>query len=263
MRDLVNMNIGNQNIQSDIESLIGHIKTFPMDIEARLALVQMYCLDANWEKALQLTDVVLKLRPDNHIEKLLKNNILCEIQRSQIFSGKQLPTIYCDDDFCCEQMQLLQQYHAHNHDRLLQIFEPLAKKASCCATIVTKSGENYHDDWLDSDFRLASIVEVFLQNQYYWLPLKSIRKIDFWQVEILTDKLWLRAKIQLINGDNFAAFIPARYPTSQNHSDEIKYCQITSWQEILGLPIAFGQKVITSGITDIALLDINYIEMSE
>lgn len=102
-----------------------------------------------------------------------------------------------------------------------------------------------------------------MQDQYFWLPLNAISSISFWKNEILTDILWRRAEIKLKNNENFAVFIPARYPIQNQTSDDIKLNKITEWKEVQGLSIASGQKMLTSGYTDIAFLDIKKILTNE
>lgn len=101
-----------------------------------------------------------------------------------------------------------------------------------------------------------------MQDQYFWLPLNAISSISFWENEILTDILWRRAEIKLKNNENLAVFIPARYPTTNQTSDNIKLNKTTEWQDVQGLSMASGQKMLTSGYTDIAFLDIKKIQVN-
>lgn len=229
-------------------------------MDARLALIQSYCLNADWQKALNLTKTSLQLNPDDHINALLKNNIIGEIQRQKVLLGELPPFSYSNYDTPTLQLQLLQNYLHANYSVLVGEFDDLIQETDFQATITTYDKNIHQDTWIDSDFRFASILEVFIQENYYWLPLNAIKSIAFWDHEVLTDILWRRAHIILQDDSSIAAFIPARYPTHQDLPDLFKLNKMTQWQEIEGLPLAYGQKMLTSGATDIALLDIKSIQ---
>lgn len=231
-----------------------------MDLNARLSLIQLYCLDADWQKALAVTESFLRIAPDDHVVALLKNNILAENKREQVLQGKMSPLPYAQHHFSRLQQQLLQNYLADHHDALMADFDTLIQETDFVAKITTYDERVLQETWIDSDFRLASVLEIFVQDSYNWLPLNAVSSIAFWDHEILTDVLWRRAHITLRDGERIAAFVPARYPTERHQTDLIKLNKMTEWQEIEGLPLAKGQKMLTSGETDIALLDVRTIQ---
>lgn len=256
------MSIVNKDINTEIHKMVAHIKKMPMDFNARLFLVQLYCLDADWDKALSITESFLKLQPNNDVVVLLKHNIINEIERNKVFCGTKTPQAYHNSPFNPLQLLMLQSYLNNRHDELLPYFDKLIQDLEFDASIITYNDCIHKDVWVDSDFRLVSVLEVFMQDQYFWLPLNAISSISFWENEILTDILWRRAEIKLKNNENLAVFIPARYPTTNQTSDNIKLNRTTEWQDVQGLSMASGQKMLTSGYTDIAFLDIKKIQVN-
>ncbi|MBE9578304.1 MULTISPECIES: type VI secretion system accessory protein TagJ [Moraxella] len=246
------------NITHHIETLISQLKKDPMNLNARLALIQCYCLEADWQKALNTTDNFLKIHNDPHVKSLLKQNILCEIQRDEVFKNTKAPLAYPDTAFHDNQTLLLQAFYGDN-DNIVDIFSQLIDECDFWATIATYDEQNYQDSWIDSDFRLSSVFEIFVDAHYYWLPANNIRSIHFWRHEVLTDILWRRAKITLQNQQEISAFIPARYPILTEVSEDIKQNKRTQWEQISKLSWANGQKTLTSGDVDIPLLDIDVI----
>lgn len=257
------MNIIKEDIRTEIHKMVTHIKKMPMDFNARLFLAQLYCLNAEWDKAISITESFLKLQPNNDVVILLKNNIINEIERNKVFCGTKLPQAYQNHPFNPLQLLMLQSHLNDCCDELLPCFDKLIQDLEFDASITTYDDCVHKDVWVDSDFRLSSVLEVFMQDQYFWLPLNAISSISFWKNEILTDILWRRAEIKLKNNENFAVFIPARYPIQNQTSDDIKLNKITEWKEVQGLSIASGQKMLTSGYTDIAFLDIKKILTNE
>lgn len=244
------------NIPNHIEALIGCLKKTPMNLNARLELIQYYCLNADWQKALSTTDGFLKIKHDPHVKSLLRQNILCEAQREKIFRGHETASPYPNTTLNNNQSSLLQAFYG-NHNDMINLFNQVINDHNFNMCITTYDGQTYQDLWIDSDFRLASILEVFIEDQYYWLSMKNIQSIHFWKHEVLTDVLWRRAKITLQNQQEFSAFIPARYPILTEVSEDIKQNKLTQWEQISGLSWANGQKTLTSGDTDVSLLDID------
>lgn len=246
------------NITHYIETLISQLKKDPMNLNARLALIQCYCLEADWQKALSTTDNFLKIHNDSHVKSLLKQNILCEIQRDKIFKNNNTPSPYPNTTFHHNQTLLLQAFYDSN-ENMIDTFNQLINECDFWATITTYDKQTHQGLWIDSDFRLSSIFEIFIDDHYYWLSINDIQSIYFWRHEVLTDILWRRAKITLQNQKEISAFIPARYPILNDLSEDMKQNKLTQWQQISELSWANGQKTLTSGDMDIPLLDIDMI----
>lgn len=253
-------------ISHHIKTLINHLRKTPMDLNARLALIQYYCLDADWQQALNTTNNFLTIQNDSHVKTLLKKNILCEIQRKKVFQNSELPSTYPNTTFHRNQTLLLQAFY-DNNETIVNTFNQLIDECNFWATITTYNKQIHQDFWIDSDFRLSSVLEIFVDTHYYWLPTNNIHSIHFWRHEVLTDILWRRAKITLQNQQEISAFIPARYPILiparypilTEVSDDIKQNKRTQWEQLSTLSWANGQKTLTSGDVDIALLDIDVI----
>ena len=257
------MNTLDNDIDNQINLITNHLKKHPMDLDARLLLIQLWCLNADWQKALSTTEGFLKIHTDNHVQSLLKNNILAEIHRQQAFASAELPYTYNNYKFNSLQLNLFQKFNKHNYNLLSKDFEILIDTIKARGTITTYQERFQEQLWIDSDFRLSSILEIFIQDNYYWLPMNAILSIKFWQHEILTDILWRRAQISLQDNTQIAAFVPARYPIISNCPHNIKMNKTTQWDEVMGLAYAQGQKVLTSGEQDVAILDIDKIEFAK
>ena len=253
------------SIQQEITATIASIKKSPMDLNLRLSLIQLYILDINWSSALKTTQGYLKLNPtDEQSKTLFLSNIECEIQRHKVFSNiaQAMPYPECSNEIIKFQQSLLHDYFNNTAEQVLaDKFTKFIDSLAYELTIKIKVSKNntiYQGLWLDTDMRTACVLELFCQGQYYWLPFADIKRIIFKDNEILTDVIWRRANIELMNGQITAGFVPARYAALENVelSDEIKYSKLTQWQEINGLTIALGQKVLSNGEEDVSLLDI-------
>lgn len=251
----------NKTLDNEIVDLIAKIRKQPSDTNLRLALIQYYCITANWQKALSTIKNYLKINPkDENSKVLLEANIKSEIKRSQVFSGDLAPIMYpdCDENIFEHQKTLLTNYvQSVDSQATTQLFLETYEQLNNTYSIELAEGESVSGSWVDSDVRTAYVLEVFLQDQYYWIPFTSIQKIVFKNNEYLTDILWRRGEIHLTGDRVLPAFIPARYVMNDiDICDELKLCQKTDWQTYGDLHIASGQKVLTNAEDDVSLLDI-------
>ena len=209
-------------------------------------------------KALNTTHSFLKIHNSSHVKSLLRQNILCEMKRDEVFKNTEAPIAYPGTAFHNNQVLLLQAFYDKN-DNIVDTFSQLIDTCDFFATITTYDKQSHRDSWIDSDFRLSSVFEIFLDSNYYWLSTNDIQSIHFWRHEVLTDILWRRAKITLRNQQEISGFIPARYPILTEVSENIKQNKRTQWEQISKLSWANGPKTLTSGDMDISLLDIDVI----
>lgn len=249
-------------ISQKIDFLVSQIKQQPMNLDLRLSLVQYFCLNSDWSKALNCIEQYLKLHPqDRQSSVLLKQNILCEIKRETLlkeYNIELVQSILPDCKIVRQQVELLNNY--------LQQVEPAQLEQQFLEYIQSQSlrtvsinQQPYKEQLiLDSDLRYAMICEIFIGEQYCWLAWQDISKIYFKSNQYLTDLLWRRAEIILNNGNHLAGFIPVRYPLieQKDYVDELKYAQKTDWFSYGQLNWADGQKMICHTEHDFAILDI-------
>lgn len=255
-------------LSQQIESTIQAIKKSPMDFNLRLSLVQSYLLQANWQQALKTIQGYLKLNPNDEQSKaLLLNNIDCEIQRQRVFNNELSVQGYIgtNEAIIAFQQDLLSEYFAQaDEQQMTKKFVAFVDSLDSELSITVQQAENntvYEGLWLDSDMRTACVLELFCQGKYYWLPITDIKRLTFKPNEILTDIIWRRAEIELVNGQTTAGFVPARYvvPADTNLSEALGYARLTEWQVFQGFTTALGQKVWSNGEVDVGLLDIEQI----
>lgn len=255
-------------LDNKIADLITQIKKQPSDNNLRLALIQYYCLTANWTKALSTTKNYLNINSkDENSKVLLEANIKSEMLRDQVFSGEVAPMMYpdCDEDMFNRQKSLLKNYIQSVDARsTTELFLETYDRVELTHTINSAENQSVSGSWVDSDVRTAYVLEVFLQEHYYWIPFNNIIKITFKDNEYLTDILWRRGEIHLTGDRVLPAFLPARYAVTDNDiSDELKLCQKTHWQDYGDLHTASGQKTLTNGEDDVSILDIIQIEQDK
>lgn len=247
-------------IQNNINFLIENIKNNPLDKNLRLELLQFYCLDGQWNLALKVIKQYIKLNQnDSQTKVLFLNNIICEIERSNVFFDNHFAQAYpkTNHNLVIKQIELLNLFKLDKlknmTDYFLNSFELVDNELSCTLKDNVVTGK-----WIDTDCRLAFVIEVFQQDKYYWLSINEVDKIIFKDTEILPDVFWRRAEIILKDKQHIACFLPVRYPFQSNDemNDQLKYASSTLWNNVNELSIGLGQKTYTNGDDDISILDI-------
>ncbi|WP_431224283.1 hypothetical protein ACQ86O_04460 [Serratia sp. L9] len=67
---------------------VSEVKRMPANIEARLRLFKLYCVQADWDRALHQLDTLLKIDPELQRQcELYKNLLLSERLRETVLSG--------------------------------------------------------------------------------------------------------------------------------------------------------------------------------
>jgi type VI secretion system protein ImpE len=90
----------------------------------------------------------------------------------------------------------------------------------------------------DADDLFGSVLEVFSQGNYYWLPLEQAETLALNGPKFPRDQLWARVQLQVRNGPTGDAFLPAVYPGSHESADEqLILGRLTDWQAAEGGPV--------------------------
>lgn len=254
-------------ISDSIDHYIQSIKSNPMDFDARLALVQFYCLAGNWDKALKTIEQYLKLNEkDNNANILFKNNIECELIRLNTLNHKIEINTYVSIDIDSSRKEIfLSDIKQQDYEEIKNNYINIADQLNKDFTVQLNNETQCTGTWLDTDFRFTDLVEVFIHNQYYLIPMYKIVELKFKSNEFLTDIMWRRADIILDDSRNTSCFIPTRYPFlfDDNLSDDVKWGRQTTWVELGDLSMGMGQKTITNGEQDVGWLDISLIQVQK
>lgn len=260
-------------IQDKIADLMDQIRSAPGNQNSRLALIQYLCLAADWDRALKNLGQYQKIFPgDQASTGLFVNNIEAEMRRAHVMAGEMkpmMPSMSAAAEALAQQHLALLALCLDNQvaesraygEALLAKQEANPCRISYCQemTMITDS----EAEWLmDTDGRLAMIWELFIEGQYYWLPLTEIKSVTVFAPQKTTDLLWPMTKVMFKDGREFDGCTPARYPIDKTValSDDELMCRHTNWQEVGGLFCGRGQKTLGGSDMDVGLLDIRRIE---
>lgn len=217
-----------------VKRTVNEVKSKPSDIALRQHLFNLYCLQAEWAKAMRQVETLLQLEPEFKRQgELYKNLILSEKIREGVLAGQREPGTV--EDSQPEWIKDLLQANALYAENDLQQGETLRRKVLDVAE--ARSGQSEHKgefNWLaDGDDRLGPVCEFICAGGYRWVPFAHLEMITVQEPQQLIDLIWAPAQI-IVNGKSWHGYLPSRYPVSLEEDDAFKLGQKTEWRQVNG-----------------------------
>ncbi len=235
---LLSVELNQRSLQEVIDDIRSQIKSIPTKADLRAYLVQLLCLQGEWNAALKQLSPWQALTPiAEPTITLLSQLIEAEKQRVHAFTGKKLPSLVTS---LTPYLELLVKAIRHDINGEMELAFTTRNQAYDLAlpisgTIVLhqkgKDEISYSFNWLaDGDNRFGPICELIINGKYCWLPFSNIQRILFQEPICTTDLLWRHACITLHDGQEHVCQIPARYPLDKLTKDQpLLIGQRTEW----------------------------------
>lgn len=244
-------------IADQIQECMSSIRKEPTEIKHRVALAQLYMASRQWSQASAQLERAAHISPSCiPLAGAYCEAIRCEMLREKVFAGERLPaTLESAPNWVNTLASCLQLLAANNLDEATQMREQAFDEADACPVEI----DGQPGAWIsDADSRLGPVCELFMDGDYYWVPFSSIARLDAEPPTDLRDLIWLPCAVQLTNGQNVHALMPARYPGEQDlHDEDALLCRKTGWTEIDNDAWAgSGQKVLISDNGEYPILSI-------
>jgi type VI secretion system protein ImpE len=119
-----------------------------------------------------------------------------------------------------------------------QTKELLGMAGQCTPTVSAKLNDKTYESLRDADDLFATVLEVMAQGNYYWVPLEQVETLAMNPPKYPRDLYWFPARLSLKNGPSGEVFLPALYPRSHAHSDElVRLGRKTEWRGEEGDPV--------------------------
>jgi type VI secretion system protein ImpE len=118
--------------------------------------------------------------------------------------------------------------------------ESLAQAAEAVPPVAGALNGQPFADLRDCDDLFGSVLEVFAQGSYFWIPLEVVELINIAPPKFPRDLLWVKARLETAAGAG-QVYLPALYPGSYEHADDaVKLGRMTDWTGDDGGPV-FGR----------------------
>jgi type VI secretion system protein ImpE len=240
-----------------LQSLQDAVRKSPAETPLRIFLVQVLMVQGEWDRSLNQLKIIGEMEASAlPMVHAYSSAIHCERLRGEVFAGTRSPLLFGEP---VPWIALLMQSIAlHGQGRVAEAAALRAQAFDAApATSGTMNGEAF--GWIsDADSRLGPVLEVLLNEAYYWIPFERISSIRVEPPSDARDLVWLPAEFRWTNGGEAMGLIPVRYPGSERSEDPtIRLARRTEWtpagdDAYTGL----GQRVLTSDGPEIGLLEL-------
>ena len=251
-------------VDDALKALEGEVRAEPADAKKRIFLFQLLCVRGEWQRALTQIDLAAQMDANaTLLAQLAREAIQCEALRAEIFSGKRQPLVFGEPPpWVGLMIQALNLFTSGQHAAAATTRAQALELAPAIGGII--NGQRF--EWLaDADLRFGPILECILNGKYYWVPMMHVRSIRMEPPKDLRDVVWCPSTIQLANGGQTVALLPARYPGSESDPDgAIRLARRTDWRPAgAELDVGFGQRLFSTDFGDVPLLDIRELAFDE
>ncbi len=231
------------------------VKAHPADARLRTFLFELLCFYGDLDRAANQLAALDAQDPkaDLGIEfyrKVLK----AEQVRQELFSKGTVPRLLGPTpDHLQGHLDALIQIQEGN---FLAAFDLLANVKKSAPSLQATLDGTTCQDFANLDDLLGPLLEVMVQDQYYWVPFSQIRKVTISPPKHLRDLLWIPAQIETTE-TALGVVIPVLYPeTSCVEEEPLKLGRMTDWKTKGELTVGVGQQVYEVNELDKGILEI-------
>lgn len=247
-----------------LELLKQEVRKAPREATLRTFLFQMFCVFGQWDRALTQLSVAAELDPAAlPMAETYRTLIRCELLRDSVFNGARTPTLFGHpQDWVALLLEANRALASGAHAAAAALRDDAFEQAPA----VPGSADGVPFEWIaDADPRLGPILEAVLDGTYYWIPLQHVSRLSIDQPVDLRDQVWLPAQFTWTNGGEAVGFIPTRYPGSAAADPMLALARRTEWREqgSADWALPLGQRMFTTGETDLALMDVRSLVLGQ
>jgi type VI secretion system protein ImpE len=217
-------------IEEAMQVLTTNLRSDPTDVRSRTFLFELLSLMGEWDRAEKQLDILSDLSKEAGMGTLIYRSALqAERLRREMFDKKAFP------------------------QTAVETTQQVIVNGAQCGTIE------------DADPRIGARLEIFAAGSYLWLPFAHIRSIKIEPPKRLRDLIWIPAILktaQKCGGlDLGEVMIPALTPLAFRHADNsVRLGRQTLWEEVDGVPVPMGQKLLLIDGEESPILEIRSLE---
>jgi type VI secretion system protein ImpE len=245
------------HLSAAIEQLNHEVRAHPTDAHHRAFLFELLCFAGDYQRAARQLDVLGHQSATAEVGVQVYRNVLAaEEARQRLFTqGLRPHFLLPPPPYVHLHLEAINRLRENQPAAARTLLEQAERSRPCVSGQL--AGQPFHDI-RDSDELLAPFLEVFVHNQYVWLPFEQIQRLTIPAPQKLRDLLWLPARLEAHAGPIGGVFLPVLYVGSSAHADEqIKLGRMTDWQDAgAGVVRGIGQHLWLLDGNDQALLEV-------
>lgn len=231
------------------------VRTAPGDMGYRTLLFQALSYLGEWDKAERHLDIIAAqdAKRETGIQ-VYKNLIQAERERQQVAGREKRPGFFpVAPPYAELYFAALEKIGKKDWEGAAEDFSAIESRQRIRGLL---NGEEF-TGLKDTDSVLSFFLEVFIFEQYFWVPLDNLAELTITRPKTFLDLLWAVARITTFEGLTADCFVPVLYPESFLSEDErLKLGRMTDWVSYGGPYIrGIGQHVFQAGEKEIAILE--------
>lgn len=226
------LKLDESNLSGAISAAIETVRNNPTNVSARTFLFELSCFSGEWERAEKQLDAIGHQDANAAIGSLIyRQNLKAERDRINLFEHSSRPESASKFPDYVEKLltavDLVRQGDTASARAELDEVEEERP-----AFPVTVNGEEF-GDFRDHNELTMCVFEVFIKDNYIWLPFEQVVSIEFLERKSLRDVYWPQAKVEMTNGTSGEMFFPSLYVnTWKNENDQVRLGRTVDWREI-------------------------------
>jgi type VI secretion system protein ImpE len=243
-------------LQAAIDAQLAEVKAAPGDYNRRLFLFELSAFAGDLDRAKRQIEMLTFDTPELQIAAGVYRLALdSEEARRAFFEKGQPPQFFAPPpDHMTKRLEAMSELRS---GRAADAAKLLYAANEAAPAISGELNGKEFDGLRDGDDLFGSVVEVFNNGRYFWLPLELIASVALNAPKSPRDLLWAPARVTLKDGTTGDVLLPAIYPGSHAHADDaIKLGRSTDWvTPAEGLTRGVGAKTFLVGDDAAGLLD--------
>ncbi len=248
------------DLKGAVEAAINLVKTNPTNVAARTFLFELSCFSGEWERAEKQLDTIGHQDAGAAIGSLIyRQNFKAERDRINLFEHSSRPENAMKfPDYVEDLLRAVDLNRRGEIAETRSLLDDIEERRP--AFSVTVNGEGFSDIRDYNDLTMC-VFEVFIKDNYIWLPFEQVVSIEFLERRSLRDVYWPQAKVEMTNGTTGEMFFPSLYVNSwKNSDDRVRLGRSVDWRDAGNdLFVGEGMRIFWMDGKDKALTDINTI----
>ena len=252
--------VADGDLDAALAALQQQVRANAADARLRVFLFQLLCVMGQWNRAFTQLQVCAELDAGTlAMVNTYREALQCEALREAVFAGRTAPHVFGQPQAWVALLAQALQADASG-DRAGAA--ALRQRAFDEAPPSPGTLDGVAFEWIaDADSRLGPVLEAIVNGRYGWIPVSSLRRVVVEPPADLRDLVWAPAHLELPNGGQMVALLPARYPGSASEADAaLRLARRTDWLELAeGQFRGLGQKLVTTDAAEVGLLEVREI----
>jgi type VI secretion system protein ImpE len=254
------------NLTEAINTLSSEIKQKPTDIQKRTFLFELLVFKGEYARACKQLDIIAHYQPSSQLV-LYSMNISAELARLDVFNGQSEPELFTDPpEFIEYYLKSIREYNNGNYDNVSVLLDQAYNKSVYRSWNIVN--ENTSVEYIvDTNILINNILEVFVNDKYFWIPFQHIKCLKVHQPTLLRDLIWTVADIEC--DEDYSSvpnrvFLPVLYCNSSlSIDDNVKLGRVTEWNEAsASILVPKGRKTYSADQNDYSIFELQIERIS-